>query len=151
MNPLVVGGIVEAIGKVADDLFTSDKERLEAENESKRLEIEAYKVEASIVTGQIDVNKEEAKHPSVFVAGARPAVLWVGVIAMLYQFLLYPLFVWIWFIAQAKGWVPQELSPPPILDTEALWVIMSGILGIAGFRTVDKIKGVSTGNVGKLK
>ena len=27
MNPLLIGGIVDAIGKVADDLFTSDKER----------------------------------------------------------------------------------------------------------------------------
>lgn len=151
MNPILLGGIVESIGKIADDLFTSDKERLDAELELRKLEVEVYKVDAGLVTAQIDVNKEEAKHSSVFVAGARPAVMWVGVLAMLYQFIMYPLFVWIWFIAQAKGWVPQELNPPPILDTEALWIIMSGVLGIAGFRTVDKIKGVATNSVSMTK
>ena len=30
MNPILLGGIVEAVGKIADDLFTSDKERLDA-------------------------------------------------------------------------------------------------------------------------
>lgn len=144
MNPLIVGGIVEAVGKVADDLFTSDKERLDAEVELRKVQVEEQKVEAGLVQGQLDINKEEAKHSSVFVAGARPAILWIGAISMAYQFILYPLMVWLWVFMQAKGWIPMEISPPPILDTEALWVVVTGMLGIAGMRSVDKIKGVST-------
>lgn len=144
MNPLIVGGIVEAVGKVADDLFTSDKERLDAEIELRKVQVEEQKVEAGLVQGQLDINKEEAKHSSVFVAGARPAILWIGAISMAYQFILYPLMVWLWVFMQAKGWIPMEISPPPILDTEALWVVVTGMLGIAGMRSVDKIKGVST-------
>jgi hypothetical protein len=52
--------------------------------------------------------------------------------------------VWAWALMQAKGWVPNELKPPPMLDTDALWVILSGMLGIAGMRTAEKVKGVAT-------
>lgn len=136
MNPFVVGGIVEGVGKIADDLFTSDEERLRAEIDLKRMDVD-------VALGQMAVNQAEAQNSSVFVAGWRPAIGWVGASAMAYQFLLYPLLVWGWSLMQAKGWVPAELKPPPMLDTEALWVILSGMLGIAGMRSVEKVKGVA--------
>lgn len=136
MNPFAVGGIVEGVGKIADDLFTSDEERLRAEIDLKRLDVD-------VALGQMAVNEAEAQHASLFVAGWRPAIGWVGASAMAYQFLLYPLMVWGWSFMQAKGWVPGDLKPPPMLDTEALWVILSGMLGIAGMRSVEKVKGVA--------
>jgi len=136
MNPFLAGGIIESIGKISDDLFTSDEERLKAE-------IALKEIDASVALGQMEVNREEARHDSIFVAGWRPAIGWVGASAMAYQFLLYPLLIWGWSLMQAKGWVPVELKPPPMLDTEALWVILSGMLGIAGMRSVEKVKGVA--------
>lgn len=136
MNLNPIAGIVEAVGGVIDDLVTSDKERLDAE-------IELRKIDAGLLTAQAEVNKVEAAHASVFVAGWRPAIGWVGAAAMAYQFLLYPLLVWCWSLLQAKGWVPADLNPPPMLDTDALWVILSGMLGIAGMRSVEKVKGVA--------
>lgn len=136
MNPLAIGGIVEGVGKLADDLFTSDEERLRAEIDLKRLDVD-------VALGQMAVNQAEAQNSSVFVAGWRPAIGWVGASAMAYQFLLYPMLVWGWSLMQAKGWVPADLKPPPMLDTEALWVILSGMLGIAGMRSVEKVKGVA--------
>jgi hypothetical protein len=56
---------------------------------------------------------------------------------------MYPMLVWGWSLMQAKGWVSTELKPPPMLDTDALWVILSGMLGIAGMRTAEKVKGVA--------
>jgi hypothetical protein len=44
---------------------------------------------------------------------------------------------------QAQGWIPRELTPPPVLNAEALWVIITGMLGIAGARTFEKIKGAA--------
>lgn len=44
MNPLLIGGIVETVGKVADDLFTSDEERA-------RLALEGYQAETSRMAG----------------------------------------------------------------------------------------------------
>ena len=92
---------------------------------------------------QIEVNKTEAQHSSVFVAGWRPAIGWIGAAAMAYQFLLYPLMLWGWTYLQGMGWIPKELTPPPVLDADQLWVILSGILGIAGMRSFEKSKGVA--------
>lgn len=136
MNLNPVAGIIEAVGGVIGDLVTTDKERLTAE-------LELAKVDASLLTGQMEVNKVEAAHASVFVAGWRPACGWIGAAAMGYQFLLYPMLVWLWTLMQARGWVAAELKPPPMLDTDALWVILTGMLGIAGARTFEKVRGVS--------
>lgn len=136
MNPFLAGGLIEGVGKIADDLFTSDEERLRAEIDLKRLDVD-------VALGQMAVNQAEAQHNSLFVAGWRPAIGWVGASAMAYQFLLYPLMIWGWSFMQAKNWVPPDLKPPPMLDTEALWVILSGMLGIAGMRSVEKVKGVA--------
>ena len=143
MNPLALGGIVQAVGQIADDLITTDKERLNAELELRRLGIEERKIEADLVRGQLDVNRAEAASSSLFVAGWRPAIGWIGAAALGYQFLLYPLLVWGWSLLQARGVVPGDLQPPPMLDTSALWVVLSGMLGIAGLRSVEKVKGVA--------
>jgi hypothetical protein len=143
MNPLALGGIVQAVGQIADDLITTDKERLDAELELKRLGLEASRIEADLVQGQLDVNRVEAASSSLFVAGWRPAIGWIGAAALGYQFLAYPLLVWSWALLQARGLAPGHLAPPPMLDTDALWVVLSGMLGIAGLRSVEKVKGVA--------
>jgi Holin of 3TMs, for gene-transfer release len=94
MTPLGLGAIVETVGNIADDLFTSDEERL-------KLELETYKVDAGLLQGQHAVNAAEAAHESVFVAGWRPAIGWVGAAAMAYQFLLYP-----------RAWPRRRCSTP---------------------------------------
>jgi hypothetical protein len=139
MNPLLVpvlGSIIETVGKVADDLFTSDKERAQAA-------LDAYNAETHRAELQTDINKVEAAHSSLFVAGWRPAVGWVGVAAMAYQFVLYPFLVWGWTAMQAAGWISPDLPAPPILATDALWIILTGILGIGGLRSFDKAKGTA--------
>ncbi len=136
MNILGISSVVESVGKVIGDLHTSDKERMELELESKR-------IDQAIDLGQMEVNKVEAANQNLFVAGWRPAIGWVGAGAMFYQFLLYPLLVWAWVWLQAEGYVPKEVKPPPMLDTEALWVILSGMLGIAGMRSFEKSRGVA--------
>lgn len=135
MNPLGIGAIIDSVGKVASDLITTDKERIE-------LELEAKRIDQATDLAQMEVNKTEAQNQNLFVAGWRPAIGWVGAAAMAYQFLLYPLLVWSWTWMQAEQIVPQEVKPPPMLDTEALWVILSGMLGIAGMRSFERVKGV---------
>lgn len=136
MNILGIGSVIESVGKVAGDLYTTDKERMQ-------LELEGRKLDQAIDMAQIEVNKTEAQHSSVFVAGWRPAIGWIGAAAMAYQFLLYPLMLWGWTYLQGLGWIPKELAPPPVLDADQLWVILSGILGIAGMRSFEKSKGVA--------
>ena len=136
MNPLGIGAIIDSVGKVASDLITTDKERIE-------LELEGRRIDQATDLAQMEVNKTEAQNQNLFVAGWRPAVGWVGAAAMAYQFLLYPLLVWSWTWMQAEQIVPQDVKPPPMLDTEALWVILSGMLGIAGMRSFEKTRGVA--------
>ncbi|MEY2688808.1 MAG: hypothetical protein RL375_3006 [Pseudomonadota bacterium] len=147
-NLLGLGEVITGVGKVADDLFTSDKERLTIALEEKKLELEGKKVEAALVQGQLDINKEEAKSSSVFVAGWRPFIGWVGGLALAYQFLLYPLLTWMWALLKAKGVVPADMAPPPMLATDALFALISAMLGIAGLRSFDKFKGTDTSSVG---
>ena len=143
MNPLLVGGLVEAVGKIADDLFTSDKERLDAQIEMQRLGIEMQKIDAGLAQGQIDVNRAEAGHSSTFVAGWRPAVGWTCVAGLAYNFLAHPFLLWVWALLQAQGWVPTTLTAPPPVDVEALLVLLGGILGLGVYRTAEKVKGVN--------
>ena len=131
-----IGGIVKTVGDIAGDLITTDKERMAAD-------LDSYKAETERAAGQVEVNKIEAANASVFVSGWRPGVGWVGVAAMAYQFLMYPFLCWGWAALQAAGWVPSGMAPPPQVDTDSLWVILSGILGLGAFRTAEKVRGVS--------
>ena len=62
MNLNPIGAIIDAVGGVVGDLVTTDKERLTAE-------IEMAKVDASLLVGQMEVNKVEAASDSLWVAG----------------------------------------------------------------------------------
>lgn len=143
MNPLMLGGIIDTVGRIADNLITTDKERLDAQIEIQKLGIEEQKIEAGLLSGQQEINKVEAASASVFVAGWRPAVGWVCVAALCYQFLLYPSLVWGWAAMQAAGWVPVELNNPPMLETDSLYVVLFGLLGIGSMRSFEKTKGIA--------
>ena len=136
MNVFGIGSVIESVGKVAGDLITTEKEKRELDLKEKELD-------QRVDLAQIDVNKTEAQHSSVFVAGWRPAIGWIGAAAMVYQFLVYPLLLWGWTYLQGTGWIPAELKPPPTIDADQLWVMLSGMLGIAGLRSVEKVKGVA--------
>ena len=138
MNFLGIGTVTESVGKIASALVTTDKERLE-------LGLRQKEIDQRTDLAQMEINKQEAAHASLFVAGWRPAVGWVGVAALGYQFLVYPLLTWVWVWAwgQGMGWVPAGLAPPPVLEADQLWVVLSGILGIAGMRTYEKKQGVA--------
>lgn len=136
MDLIGIGSIVETVGKLAGQFVTTDKERAEMALREKELD-------QRIDVAQIDVNKVEAASASLFVAGWRPAIGWIGGAAMAYQFLAYPLLQWGWVMMQSRGWIPQEFTAPPVMASDQLWVILSGILGIAGMRTYEKRTGVS--------
>lgn len=136
MNLNPIAGIIEAVGSVAGDLITTDKERMQ-------LDIAAYEAETKRFDGQIQINVEEAKSASLFVSGWRPAVGWCCVLALAYQFLFFPLAQWSWATAQAAHLVSLGLVPPPALDTSLLMTLVTGMLGIGGLRSFDKMQGTS--------
>jgi len=137
---IMLPAIIQGVGSILDNLITTDEERAKLALQDKALDV-------SLLQGQIDVNREQAKHASVFVAGARPALLWTGVGALTYQFMVYPLLTWAWALLQAADWVPRDMGPPPMLDIEALMVLMTGVLGLGGYRTFEKVKGRARDNL----
>jgi hypothetical protein len=143
MDLLGVGSIIEAVGKIAGDLTTSDKERLQMALEDRKLDLEEKKIDQATDLAQVDINKIEAASSSLFVSGWRPAVGWVGVFGLAYQFLGYPVMQWGWSFLQGVDIIPSGLAAPPNLDVEQLLVLLSGLLGFGGMRSFEKHKGVA--------
>ena len=143
MSLLGIGEIVEAVGKVAGDLVTTDKERMEMTLEDRKLDIEQARLDQATDLSQIEVNKVEAASASGFVSGWRPAVGWVGVAGLGYQFLGYPLLQWLWTFGQGVDLIPKGLSAPPALGVEQLMTMLAGLLGFGGMRSFEKTKGVA--------
>ena len=138
---LGAGNTIQAIGDVVDKFVTTDKERLELQIEREKAEQDhEYRMEQldqQLDIAQTEVNKVEAANPSVFVAGWRPAIGWVCALALAYQFILYPLLTW--FAIDRH---------PPQMDLTELYPLIFGMLGIAGMRSFDKLKGTDTRKVG---
>ena len=86
---------------------------------------------------QLEINKTEAQHPSIFVAGWRPFVGWVCAAALAWHFMLYDIFVWI----QLVFW-PDITTPPQLNGTETLITVLLSMLGLGGLRTFEKLNGV---------
>ena len=87
---------------------------------------------------QLEVNKVEATHKSIFVAGWRPFVGWVCGVAMSYHFIIAPLVQF----GFALGGIDQDL---PEFDFSQLSTVLMGMLGLGGLRTFEKMKGVAKG------
>ena len=90
--------------------------------------------------GQIEVNKEQAKHPSLFVSGARPAIMWVCCLGLLWQFFVGPILTWFTGI-----WFPDMI--PPQLEVEGLITLVMSLLGLGAMRSFEKSKNVARDNL----
>lgn len=99
---------------------------------------ERHAHEAAIA--QVETNKTEAQHRSVFVAGWRPFVGWTCGAALAYHFILQPLAVFVLVAFNVTGLHPSDL---PSFDMDALMTVLLGMLGLGGLRTFEKYKGVS--------
>ena len=125
-----IGSIIDGVGKIADDLITTDKERLELALKEKELDTQ-------LLSKVHETNIAEAQHRSLFVAGWRPFIGWVSGLALAYTFLIHPIFLWINSIHQLTA------APPPLLNDDLLFNIVLAMLGIGGLRTYEKQKGLT--------
>lgn len=129
-SKLVGAGVkdaVSAIGSVFDELFTSDEERAKAQFVLERLRQQPHLLQA-------EINKIEAAHRSVFVAGWRPFIGWVCGLGFLWAFLGHPLLEWSLALS-------GRTLPAPAIHTEHLMELVLALLGLGGLRTAEKIAG----------
>lgn len=132
----MLAALIPVIGPIIDKLV--DRIPDPAARERARLEAEATLLSASIeeMKGQVSINVEEAKHQNIFVSGWRPAIGWSCALAFAFLYVVAPIVQW---IAQMYGVVILL----PKFDSDALMSLTFGMLGIAGFRTFEKVKGVT--------
>ena len=116
---------VKTVGDVLDELFTSQEEELTLETVKQRL---AQRPQLA----QTKVNEVQAAHRSIFVAGARPFLMWVCGFGFLFAFVINPLLTWLF----------PDMGKPEIPLAVMLELTLA-MLGLAGLRTVEKLKGVS--------
>lgn len=102
-------------------------------------ELQAY---VTLLQGQLEINKTEAQHASIFVAGWRPWVGWVGGFSLAYAGIFEPLLRFIATMAGYTGEFPQ-------IDTAMTIQVLMGMLGIGAMRSFDKRQGTDTKRIGK--
>ena len=125
--------VIGVAGKVLDK-FVEDKDL------KTKLEAELKQQMISLDLAQTQANIEQAKHPSIFVAGARPAIMWICALGLGWQFILAPISSWI-----ILTWYPMVTLP--MLETSELTSLVLALLGLGGMRTAEKWKGVQRDNM----
>jgi hypothetical protein len=132
MIPLV-SSLLPIVGEVLDRVVP-DK----AGNEKAKRDLERTLAQAAVKgqLGQLEINKVEAAHRSVFVAGWRPCVGWVCAFALAFHFIVAPVVEW-------AGALWGFHLPVPSFDMDSLLFVLGSLLGIGSLRTLEKTKGLT--------
>ena len=125
----MIGQVIEVADKVLGK-FIPDK------NLKMKLQKEMTMAFHDANLAQIQLNKQEAAHKNIFVAGWRPFVGLTCGVALAYHFIVSPI---VETILIAAG-VAVDL---PSFEFSQLSSILMGMLGLGGLRTYEKMKGVS--------
>ena len=126
---LLGGDLVKSVGGIIDSLHTSQEEK-----DNAKIKLQA--LENELKTKQIDVNKVEAGHRSIFVAGWRPFLGWVSGISVAFVYLFQP------FIVMVLKLFGSDIELPT-LDLSQLMPLILGMLGLGGLRSFEKARGIS--------
>ena len=128
--PSLLPAVTDVIGR----FLPEDKEkRAAAEREiEKQLATHLAKIDLA----QLEINKQEAAHRNIFVAGWRPFIGWSCGIAMCYAYIIQPITI---FILAQTG----NLVSLPTLDLSEMMPVLLGMLGLGGLRSFEKYKKIS--------
>ena len=130
-------GIAESVigvaGKVLDK-FIEDKDL------KTKLSHELKSQIVSLDLAQAQTNIEQAKSSSVFIAGARPAIMWICAFGLGWQFIFQPITVWMFAVMDSNLVLP-------IFETEGLMPLTLSLLGLGGMRSFEKYKGIQRNNL----
>ena len=140
---IITAAVTNTVGSIMqglDGLFTSDEERAKVE-----LALQKQLMQPQII--QAMTTLKEAEHPSVAVAGWRPALGWVCAAGLAWEFVLRQLLGAAMIISSYWVGDPVKLvsaaADLPHLDAEPLMALVAILLGVAGYRTFEKTKGVA--------
>ena len=135
MLQALIGPVTSLVGKFIED--KDQKNKL-----AHDLATLASRHAQELAKGQIAANAEQAKHPSIFVAGARADIMWSCALGLFTQFFIMPIAEWATVI-----WMPDITLPS--LKTDELMALTLSLLGLGGMRSYEKSKGVARENMKK--
>jgi len=123
--------IEKLIGPVAGllDKFIEDKDQKNAL--AHEIATMSQKYAQEIAKGQLEVNKVEAAHKSLFVAGWRPAVGWVCVLGMFGNFITIPFSNFVLALLGINIVIP-------LVPLETMMPVLMGMLGLGAMRSYEK-------------
>jgi hypothetical protein len=125
--------LITPISKILDKFIPDADEKNRLAHEIATM---ADKMAHDRIMAQIEVNKAEASHRSMFVSGWRPFIGWSCGSALAYHFIIQPVLV---FVLTMYG-MNVDL---PEFDMSSLMTVLMGMLGLGGLRTYEKTKGVA--------
>jgi len=129
MIELLVGPISNLLDKFIED--KDQKAKLAHEVATM-----AQKHAQELAKAQLEVNKAEAAHNSMFVAGWRPAVGWCCVLGMAGNFLVIPMTNFVLALMAIEVVIP-------LIDLETMLPVLMGMLGLGAMRSYEKVQGVA--------
>lgn len=127
IGKMIGSGVIEGATGVANIV----NQFMETPDEKRAAEIVNRKLQQKPDELQVEINKIEAGHRSMFVAGARPFILWVCGTGFLFSFIINPILQWL------TG------DPGPQLPVSIMMDLTLGMLGLASLRTYEKLKGLT--------
>jgi hypothetical protein len=131
--PAIVTALLPALGTLVDRLIP---DRAAAEKAKAEMEAELIRASNEAALAQVEVNKIEAGHNSVFVAGWRPSIGWVCAAGLAWAFVLAPVASWGLVVFGIKADLPA-------IQFDHLFELVLAMLGIGGLRTFEKLRGVA--------
>ena len=125
LSKIIGGGVVDAATGIANivDKF------VETPDERKAADILLAKMAMRPAELQVELNKIEASHRTIFVSGWRPFIGWIGGLGLAYAFLIHPTISFFYD------------GPMPELPTDIMFELVIAMLGLAGLRTAEKAMG----------
>lgn len=129
--PLILG----IIDKIVPDANAAAAAKLQALELAQKGELAYLEADTKIAQAQAATNQVEAGTDR-FRGGWRPMCGWVCAAALAYDFLLRPLLPWLVAVI-----FRTEVPALPWIDQESLMVLLTGMLGLGGFRSWEKLKG----------
>lgn len=135
INKLLGGGLVDSVGKIVDELHTSEEEKAQAKIKLKELDNALNKA-------QTDINLADAKSTATGLSGLLQRI-WRPLIGVSCSLAIFWEFVLKQFIVFFLAVFEVETLPLPTLDMGVLMPLVMSLLGMAGLRTYEKQKGIS--------
>lgn len=128
----LVDGVLDKIPNVND--------RAKAKED---LEQELLGIVSIATRGQLEINKQEAAHKSIFVAGWRPFIGWVCGVGIAWQFVVIPILNWVILLLVINNPELEGIPNLPALDMAELMGLVFALLGMGGLRSFEKSRGVA--------